>query len=224
MPANLVARVRGLTAWVYWPNDVCGELVKRRRRYRLGKRAETVATTRRRIVDATLTLHDEQGISSTSVRDIAARAAVAPSTVLQHFPQMGELIRACGELSSRLAPMPSELLFAGIDRQAERVRRMAAAMFEWWALLGPGLDHLRTDRRRIPEVEAWFGELGARHRSLAAAALGARADAESVDLLVALTTSDAWAVLRAAGLDADRAAVRVARLICPHPVSKETVH
>jgi len=203
---------------------VFGELVTPRRRYRLGKRADAAATTRQRIVEATLRLHDEQGISSTSVRDIAVRAAVAPSTVLQHFPQMRELIRACGELSGQLAPMPSELVLAGIDHPAERVRRMAAAMFEWWALSGPGLDHLRTDRRHIPEVETWFTDVAAVHRSLAASALQARADAERVDLLVALTTPDAWAVLAAAGLDPDRAAVRVARLICPQPDSKETVH
>jgi AcrR family transcriptional regulator len=200
------------------------DLRRSRRRYQLGKRAEAAATTRRRIVEATLTLHDEQGISSTSVRDIATRAAVAPSTVLQHFPQMSELIRACGELSSQLAPMPGELLIAGVDRPAERVQRMAAAMFEWWELLGPGIDHLRTDRRRIPEVEAWFADVEARHRTLAAAALRARGDAERVHLLVALTTPDGWAALRAAGLDVTRAAVRVARLICPQADSKEAVH
>jgi AcrR family transcriptional regulator len=203
---------------------VFGEVVTSRRRYRLGKRADAAASTRRRIVEATLTLHDEQGISSTSVRDIAARAAVAPSTVLQHFPQMSELIRACGQLSSQLAPMPGQLLLSGVDRPAERVQRMAAAMFEWWELLGRGLDHLRTDRRRLPDVEAWFSDVEGRHRSLAAAALQAHRDAERVDLLVALTTPDAWAALRAAGLDAGRAAARVARLICPQPDSKEAVH
>ncbi len=175
-------------------------------------------------MEATLALHDEQGISSTSVRDIATRAALAPSTVLQHFPQMRELIRACGELSSQLAPMPGELLLAGVERPAERVQHMAAAMFAWWELLGGGLDHLRTDRRRIPEVEAWFIDVEGQHRSLAAAALLARRDAERVDLLVALTTPDAWAVLRASGLDASRAADRVARLIYPQPDSQEAVH
>lgn len=200
------------------------ELVRPRRRYRLGKRADAVAATRQRIVQATLTLHDEQGISSTSVRDIAARAALAPSTVLHHFPQMGELIRACGELSNQLAPMPDELQLAGVDRPAERVQRMAAAMFEWWELLGQGLDHLRTDRRRIPDVEAWFTTVAARHRSLAAAALQSHEDSERVDLLVALTTPDAWAALRATGLNAARAAASVARLICSRPESKEFLH
>lgn len=171
-----------------------------------------------------MTLHDEQGISATSVRDIAARAAVAPSTVLQHFPEMSGLIRACGELSNQLAPMPDEFLLVDVARPAERVQRMAVAMFKWWELLGPGLDHLRTDRRRVPEVDAWFTDVEARHRSLAAAALQLRGDAERVDLLVALTTPDAWAALRAARLDAARAAVRVARLICPHPDSQEAVH
>ena len=175
-------------------------------------------------MEATLTLHDEQGIRSTSVRDIAARAGVAPSTVLQHFPQMSELIRACGDLSNQLAPMPGEAVLAGADRTADRVQRMAAAMFEWWELLGPGLDHLRIDRTWISEVEAWFIDVAARHRALAAVALGAGGDPWRVDLLVALTTPDAWAALRAAGLDTTRAAVRVARLISSHPDSKEAVH
>lgn len=184
----------------------------RTRSYRLGRRAERSADTRRRIVEATLTLHDEQGISRTSVRDVARRAEVAPSTVLQHFPRMDELVRACGELSDRLAPMPTEAVLAGASGTADGVRRMASAMFEWWQAMGPGFDHLRVDRCRIPQVDAWMDDIARRHRLLAAAALG-RAGASRVDLLVALTTADAWATFRDAGTDPSTAGSRVSQLI-----------
>jgi AcrR family transcriptional regulator len=190
---------------------VFDEMVNRRR-YRLGKRAEAAAGTRRRIVEATLSLHDAQGITRTSVRDIAGRAGVAPATVLEHFPHMDELIRACGELSDQLAPMPIEAVLIGEKTLAERIRRMALALFEWWEQLGDGFDHLRIDRRHLPQVDAWFADMARRHRDLATAAF-AGADPARVDLLVALTTVDAWRALRDSGMDPNRAAGQVAQLL-----------
>lgn len=168
-------------------------------------------------------MHDEQGISATSVRDIADRARVAPSTVLHHFPRMDDLIRACGELSERLLPMPSETVLVGASGTFERVRRMARSMFAWWAEVGPGFDHLRVDRRRIPAVDAWMANLARRHRELAAAALG-EDDDRRIRLLVALTTADAWTGLRASGADPASAAADVAALLVSSSSSKETVH
>ena len=200
-----------------------GETVKRRV-YRLGKRAEFAAGTRRRIIEATLELHDQQGISRTTVRDVAGRAAVAPSTVLQHFPRMADLIGACGELSDQLAPMPTEALLAGAAGMAERVERMATAMFEWWQLLGPGFDHLRVDRRDIPQVDAWLAGIALRHRRFAAAAL-AGSGLDRVDLLVALTTADAWAALRAGGANTRKGGTQVAQLIgTGPPTHTEAIH
>lgn len=193
----------------------------KRRPYRLGKRADRAAGTRRRIIEATLGLHDQQGITRTTVRDVAGRAAVAPSTVLQHFPRMDELIRACGELANQLAPLPTEEVLAGVYGVAERVQRMAAAMFEWWELLGPGYDHLRTDRRHIPRVDVWLEDVGRGHRRLAVAALGGRRPSRT-DLLVALTTADAWQALHAGGATPRSAAVQVSRLIgADEPTRKE---
>lgn len=193
------------------------------RRYRSSRRAEAAAETNRRIVEATIAVHDEQGISATSVRDIAARAGVAPSTVLHHFPRMGELIRACGEMTERLLPMPSEAVLTGAAGTFERVRRIAQAMFEWWDRMGPGFDHLRIDRRRIPEVDAWMDDLARRHRALAAAALGGARDRRP-DLLVVLTDADAWTHLRSTGAGAAGAARDVARLVAGSPTATETVH
>src|SRR5437667_321820 len=51
------------------------------RRYSLGKRAQAVEDTRRRIVDATFDLHNEKGVLNTSMQDVAERADVAPRTI-----------------------------------------------------------------------------------------------------------------------------------------------
>lgn len=194
-----------------------------RRRYRQGRRAERAAETERRIVEATLAVHDEQGISSTSVRDIAGRAGVAPSTVLHHFPRMEDLVRACGALSERWLPMPDGAVLVGAPGTFDRVASMARAMFEWWDRMGPGFDHLRIDRRRIPEVDAWMNDLARRHRALAAAALGAAHDRRA-DLLVALTGADAWTNLRSSGADPAAAARDVARLLAGSSTATGTVH
>ena len=143
----------------------------KRRPYRLGKRAEAATATRRRILEATLTLHDEQGITRTSVRDVAGRAGVSPATVLNHFPRMGDLIQACGQLSDDLFPMPTEAVLVGAQDRTERVRLMAGALFTWWEQMGSGWEHLQVDRRTLPDVDAWLHDVDLRHRALVASAL-----------------------------------------------------
>lgn len=200
------------------------------RRYRLGKRAEAAAATRRRILEATLNLHDEQGIVRTSIRHVAGRAEVAPATVLQHFPRMDDLIQACGELSEAMAPMPTEAVLVGMGNRRERVRSVAQALFEWWERLGPGWDHLQIDRRTLPQVDAWLLEVRRRHRQLAADALETDPDAPDTELLTAITTNEAWRSMRDAGLNPGQAAGRVSRLFGtgpdrPRPTgSTEAIH
>ena len=78
-----------------WENDAADynfaeEFVKEMspRKYDMTRRASAVAQTRRRIVDATLELHTEQGIAATSWDDIAARAGVGVGSVYRHFPSL----------------------------------------------------------------------------------------------------------------------------------------
>ena len=57
-----------------------------KRSYNLGRRAETAAETRQRLVDATASLHLERGISAVSLPDVAERARVSVGTAYHHFP------------------------------------------------------------------------------------------------------------------------------------------
>ena len=58
--------------------------------------AQLERETRGRIVAATITLHDQNGILGTSFDQIARAADVAPGTVRRHFPSLEELVMACG--------------------------------------------------------------------------------------------------------------------------------
>ena len=60
------------------------------RKYDLGRRAAAAEQTRRRIVDATVALHAEQGIVATTYKDIAQRADVGVGTVYNHFPTVDD--------------------------------------------------------------------------------------------------------------------------------------
>lgn len=185
----------------------------RQRAYRLGKRADAALATRRRIVEATLTLHDEQGITGTSVRGVAARAGVAPATVLHHFPSMDDLIQACGELSDAMAPMPDESIFAAGGDRAWRIRVLTVELFSWWERLGTsGWNHLQVDRTALHQVNAWLNDVGERHRQLVRTALGPGATPH-IEVVKAMTSQGVWSSMHAAGIETREAAANVARLI-----------
>ena len=185
----------------------------KRRPYRLGKRGDSATATRQRIVEATLVLHDEQGITRTSVRDVAGRAGVSPATVLNHFPRMGDLVQACGQLSNDLFPMPTAALLVGVRDRTARVRRLARDLFTWWEQMASGWDHLQIDRRTLTEVDAWLRDVDLRHRALVAAALGVGPEDSLVAIGTALTSYGSWRSLREAGMDVTQAAAHVARFL-----------
>lgn len=64
------------------------------RPYRLGKRAETAAATRRRILEAGWAEIEAGGYRPATIDAIAARAEVTRVTVYRHFASRGELLEA----------------------------------------------------------------------------------------------------------------------------------
>jgi AcrR family transcriptional regulator len=85
--------------------------------------------TRQRIVEATLQLHIERGVLGTSMRDIAARADVAPGTVARHFPDYEDIVTACGKPVRERYPAPTSEIFHGPSTIEERVERLVMAWF-----------------------------------------------------------------------------------------------
>jgi AcrR family transcriptional regulator len=124
------------------------------RSYRLGRRAETQAETRARIVAAATVIYRDQGMAAASNLAIARAADVAPATVRNHFPDPGDLAAAVLEgVIAGLRP-PSAEIFAGAVGIRERVARLGDALVEfnvrsepWWEVF----------TREPALTEAWAG-------------------------------------------------------------------
>src|SRR5262249_54522395 len=88
--------------------------VARKRTYTKTLRAESEESTRQRIVDALVELHEELGPSRTTVSAVAERAGVQRLTVYRHFPDEPSMIRACSAHWAQLNPLP-DLAPSGAD-------------------------------------------------------------------------------------------------------------
>jgi AcrR family transcriptional regulator len=156
------------------------------RRYSLGKRATQQAETRQRIIDAALSLYEEQGVSSTTMLDVARRADVAPGTVANHFGSAEALATEAMTWLLADLQMPGVELFDGVDRPADRMRLL---VHELSGFFRRSQAWYRV-REREPGVQAW-ADAEARYASeldaLVRAALGSQAaDAEAVAVVSAV--------------------------------------
>lgn len=181
----------------------------RRRRYTLGRRAETTDETKRRLIEATFQLHSEQGIAETSMKDIAERAGVSVGTVYHHFPSYTDAIVACGAYVAEHAPAPTAAVFDGAGSRVERIARLARAVFDFYERV-PAIKSVRRDRHLTRELDAYAREEERNRRALAADAVGPDGPRA---LTAALLDIDVYRSLRREGFGTAEAADRVATLI-----------
>ncbi len=92
------------------------------RKYELKERAESVAETRKRIVEATVELHEKIGPARTTISAIADRASVQRLTVYRHFPDERSLFQACSGHWSARNPLPDPRRWSSIHDPEERLR------------------------------------------------------------------------------------------------------
>ena len=132
------------------------------RKYELRRRAERREETRRRIVEATVILHETFGAGRTTISDIAARAGVERATVYRHFPDEQTLLTACighylaqypppdpgswGEIGDPVTRLRTALLeiyayHRRTERMADRTERDLPDLPTLQAVLAPGLAH-----------------------------------------------------------------------------------
>jgi len=107
--------------------------VKTPRPYRLGKRAERQADTRRRIVEAALDLHTTIGPLATTVSAIAERAGVERLTVYRHFPDEKTLYAACTAHYMARHPPPDPRSWLSIRDARDRLVRGLSEQYAWFA-------------------------------------------------------------------------------------------
>ncbi|MHB8648095.1 MAG: TetR/AcrR family transcriptional regulator [Thermomicrobiales bacterium] len=184
-----------------------------RRPYRLGKRAETAAARRQRIVEATMALHAEHGIVATSMKDIAMRADVGIGTVYHHFPTYDDIVRACGARMLMLTRPPTPDLFAGIQPVDQRIRRLVQEVFAYYERY-PSYERGRCDRDKLPVLAEGVAR---RERALEAVAQEALRplgdDERMVATVVALTDFAVYRSLMSKGLATQVAADQVADVL-----------
>jgi AcrR family transcriptional regulator len=188
------------------------------RKYDMTSRASAVAQTRRRIVDAALELHGEQGIAATSWDDIAARAGVGVGTVYRHFPSLDELIPACGEITRQVVALPDPegvaSLFDGLDAPMERLERLVREAF---AIYERGAPQLRAIRNE-PDVHTNVAEAGEEVEASLAALIDAAVEPFAImpadrALARAMIDLNTWDALRAQELGRAAAVTAIAEML-----------
>ncbi len=115
------------------------------RKYELKRRAERLAGTRKRIVEATVGLHASVGPAHTTISAIAERAGVQRHTVYAHFRDERELFDACSAHWAALHPFPDPGRWVEIDDPERRLREALNALYEWYDRVGDDLLIFKRD-------------------------------------------------------------------------------
>jgi AcrR family transcriptional regulator len=184
------------------------------RSYSLGKRADSVADTRRRIVDAALELYQEKSVSATTMLDVARRADVAPGTVANHF---GSAEGLAAEVTAQILTdlqVPTPDLFDGVDDLGQRIRLLVGEISTFFER---SKTWYQVSQREPPGAQVWR-DAEARYYVeqdlLIRAALGpVAADADAVAVVSAVIGSYVLGAIEANGRSAEDAVDLVSDLI-----------
>lgn len=103
-----------------------------KRSYRLGKRAETAAATRQRILDAALELAQSIGPRAATISEIARMAGVERLTVYNHFPDDAALWSAVDAQWQDRHPRPNPAALTGIADPMKRLLTGLDALYGWY--------------------------------------------------------------------------------------------
>jgi AcrR family transcriptional regulator len=163
-----------------------------------------MAETRRRIVDAAASEYAENGIVATSMQMVARRADVAPGTVLNHFPDPDDLVRAVISKWTEEVQLPGP---DDIDADAslgERLQAFFGAIYGLYARTGWIYQIMHTSAghpvlaRATREWEARAGEMMTR-------ALGdAAGRGDNLVILVTFIDPRVWDAFSSSGMSLER--------------------
>jgi AcrR family transcriptional regulator len=123
------------------------------RKYEQRERAEKQAETRRRIVEATMQLHEEVGPAKTTVAEVARRAGVTRVTVYNNFPDDYELVAACQSHYLALKPPPDPTAALALEDPAERLSAVLRSFYERYRDTERMSANVRRDRAAVPALD-----------------------------------------------------------------------
>src|SRR5262249_55406958 len=120
--------------------------------YKMKRRAEQEAETRRRITESAVELHGSLGPARTTVSAVAEHAGVRRSTVYRHFPDERALFGACSAHWAQANPPPDLDSWAGIDDPDERLDTALAELYAFYRRTATMTDRLLRDAPTVPIV------------------------------------------------------------------------
>lgn len=120
-------------------SDIDSDHVARILRARTGYRKSEVS--RQQVLDAAIAVLAKQGITGTSVQDIAQGAGLSKGAVHYHFESKEELLERVLDRCSELVEERVRAAFAELGTPLERIRR---ALVEMWSLRRDGVPEIRV--------------------------------------------------------------------------------
>ena len=128
-----------------------------KRAYIMSNRAESQEATRRRIVEATVKLHETVGPKDTTISAIAEEAGVQRLTVYRHFPDDTVLFQACSSTWRERNPAPDPELWSSVADGLDRIGVALKALYRYFAGTAGMWTSLYRD---LDEVEALKPSMG----------------------------------------------------------------
>ena len=182
------------------------------RNYSMEKRVAAVEETRNRIIEATVELHDQQGVIATTMQEIAARAGVALGTVYRHFPSLDELVPACGGRILELNPPPAPDAFDSLASPQERYGALSAALFAFYERGERRFEVGFAESLSLPVMARLMNEIRTQIAQLVGFALENTPE-DVVRLGIALSDFRTWQAFKQAGLSNEAAMAVVAETL-----------
>ncbi|ODR99282.1 hypothetical protein AUC68_04610 [Methyloceanibacter methanicus] len=182
------------------------------------RRAASQEETRRKIVEATMHLHEELGPRNTTISSIAERAGVQRLTVYRHFPDEMAVFQACTSHWLEQHPLPDPADWANERDPLARYRAAIRAFYDYFA----GTRRMWTvsfrDVAEVPALQQPMADVAAFLDDVADDLIRAFGKAASSDQIAATIRHAlhflTWAELEDQGLDTDRKLELVTHWLC----------
>ena len=131
------------------------------------KRADDIAETHQRIVEAAVHLHGTIGPAATTISALADEAEVTRLTVYRHFPDAGALFAACSQHWASGQVLPDPKTWSRLGDPAQRLRTGLTDLYRFYRDGEPMLTNVRRDHAALPvEVLERTNATNARYRDL----------------------------------------------------------